>query len=283
MGCNRFKRNPKNPVNSKRSKYSQLKQQALSKWHNVIFFGLPEGTSSNNLTTERRKNGPPWYQHCHNIQAGSISDQPMDPIPGHWWFGMGKEILGLSKAPLSDYTKHYPNSRVLQRIAKTARLSPEMRFNDYKLTIDGTLLLITLIFFQMICNHLHLPVPRRRWFFFTKSSPFSNHFVRTPSQELVNSELTARAMETQDPADHKVILNKLYNNRRVAWIAQAPDLVIPAVRAKFEQNDDLAGFLIDTHPLPIGEASKNSVWGIGLSLDDKKALHPAHWSPNGPY
>lgn len=96
-----------------------------------------------------------------------------------------------------------------------------------------------------------------------------------------NADLATKAMETQDPADHKVILNTLFNDQRADWINQAPELVFPALQAKFEQNDDLADFLIDTQPLPIGEASKNSIWGIGLSLDDKKALQPTHWSPNG--
>lgn len=93
-----------------------------------------------------------------------------------------------------------------------------------------------------------------------------------------NTSSAARAIETQHPADHKVILNTLFHDRREDWIAQAPALITPAIRAKFSQNEDLADLFKDTHPLQIGEASKNPIWG--LSLEDGRALHPKNWASN---
>lgn len=219
-------------------------------------------------------------------------------------------ILFVQDSPVwlhEDLTKQLrEENRILQRIAKVARLSldkyKEVKVKDFKLFLDGEV--FTADTTQVLPEELHpsqvyTPRSNEAVIFFTKSSPLSNHYVRQFSlgdqsftsveQYLAlqratlvgNADLAARAMETQDPADHKVILNTLYNDRHGDWIAQAPDLVIPAVRAKFMQNEDLADFLIDTHPLPIGEASRNPIWGIGLSLDDKKALQPIHWTPNG--
>lgn len=54
-----------------------------------------------------------------------------------------------------------------------------------------------------------------------------------------------------------------------------------ALRAKFFQNRDLARFLMDTYPRLIGEASKNEVWGIGLSLDNKDVLDSSKWRKEG--
>lgn len=232
-------------------------------------------------------------------------------IQDRWlvWNGKGS-ILFVQNSPVwihEDLPKQLrEENRILQRIAKTARRFPdkykEIRIKDYKISIDGKTYSLdkpNLLPNDLSPAQVYTPRSKEAVIFFTKSSPLSNHFVRpfklgdksftSVEQYLAlqratlvgNSDLASRAMETNDPADHKVILNTLYNNRREEWISQAPELILPAVTAKFQQNEDLADFLIDTHPLPIGEASKNSIWGIGLSLDDRRALDPSQWLPDG--
>lgn len=88
-------------------------------------------------------------------------------------------------------------------------------------------------------------------------------------------------MESQDPADHKVILNTLRSYQPEVWIERAKEYILQATRAKFDQNEHLADFLIETHPMQIGEASKNNIWGIGLTLDATDAFDPSKWNLQG--
>lgn len=316
-------------VNSKQPNLSRLKQQAFAKRHNLIFFGLPEGASANDdLSTVQsfleERMGLYGVNIATTYRLGSASKpdnrsnaRPLvvrfRHIQDRWavWNGRGN-ILFVQGSPVwlhEDLPKQLrEGNRILQRIAKTARLYPnkfkEVKMRDYKLTIDSTTVTADsthLLPHELQPSQVYTPRSKEAVIFFTKSSPFSNHFVRpfllgedsfTSIEQYLalnraklvgNTVLAAKAMKTQDPADHKVILipNTLYNDHRAEWIAQAPHLLLPALRAKFEQHDDLADLLVETHPLPIGEASKNSIWGIGLSLDDRNALHPAHWSPHG--
>lgn len=79
-------------------------------------------------------------------------------------------------------------------------------------------------------------------------------------------------MRSTDPADHKVVLNKLKTEVADKWKESAPDFIKVAVKAKFTQNPHLTNFLLDSHPLIIGEASRHAFWGIGLPLESPNAL-----------
>lgn len=43
----------------------------------------------------------------------------------------------------------------------------------------------------------------------------------------------------------------------------------------------LKDLLISTHPLQIGEASKDNFWGVGLSLEYPNVLDADQWAPEG--
>ena len=48
--------------------------------------------------------------------------------------------------------------------------------------------------------------------------------------------------------------------------------------AKFSQNPELGDWLIGTSPAVLVEASPvDTIWGIGLAADDKRASDPAKW------
>lgn len=96
-----------------------------------------------------------------------------------------------------------------------------------------------------------------------------------------DTTLAERAMELSDPADHKTILNNLRPKVQQQWAEQAPAIILPAIRAKFSQNEWLTNFLIETHPLAIGEASRDSMWGVGLQLEHKDVLHTEKWERHG--
>lgn len=196
--------------------------------------------------------------------------------------------------------------RVLQRVAKVARSCPNKYSNvqvkDYKISINGQ---------KYDCEHLDLlpselspamaytPCSEQACVFFTKHSPFSNHFPSPFTRDGLrfscieqylavqkahiadNKDLAREAMGSSDPADHKVVLNKLRSEVSSQWKTQAPQLIKTAVTAKFSQNPQLTKFLLDSHPLQIGEASRDTFWGIGLSLESPDALDTSKCTPGG--
>lgn len=138
--------------------------------------------------------------------------------------------------------------------------------------------------------------------FFTRYSPLSNHhrspftlegtsyvcveqFLAQQKALLAgNQQLAERAMESPDPADHKVVLNilkKENHENQDQWKEKAKEIIPKAIRAKFFQNHHLASFLVGTFPRVIGEASTDRVWGIGLRLEDKEVLNESAWGREG--
>lgn len=126
--------------------------------------------------------------------------------------------------------------------------------------------------------------------FFTKNSPLSNHnpspfsingmeftcieqYLALAKASLTKNEaLARRAMDSKEPAEHKSNLNLLWKDVQERWTEQAPLIILPVIRAKFLQNEHLANFLIETHLLAIGEASRDPIWGVGMHLEHKDVL-----------
>lgn len=186
------------------------------------------------------------------------------------------------------------DNKVLQRVAKTARSLPDKysgsKIKDYKISINGSKYGredLHLLPEELSPERIYTPRSEEATVFFTKHSPFSNHFHSPFTLEGIkfvcieqylathkaflagDKDLARQAMESQDPADHKVILNKLRSAASKEWKEKAPEYILAAVKAKFTQNPALKKFLIDSHPLQIGEASKDNFWGIGLSLENQ--------------
>lgn len=198
------------------------------------------------------------------------------------------------------------DARVLQRIARVARDSPsnfgEVRVKDYKISINGVKHGIEEVYNlppELHPEQVYTPRSKDAVVFFTKHSPLSNHhhapfslnggeyscieqYLAVSKAKLAKDPvLERRAMETNDPADHKVILNKLREKVQEQWAVQAPEIILPAVRAKFSQNEQLSNFLISTHPLPICEASRDPIWGVGLHLEHERVLDRNSWERHG--
>lgn len=196
--------------------------------------------------------------------------------------------------------------RVMQRIAKVAMGYPDrykdVKVKDFKLSINGYKYGIEEIHklpAELQPEAVYTPRSNDSVVFFTKHSPLSNHHqapftlkgkvFSCVEQYLAFSKAilaqdttqTERAMELSDPADHKVILNNLRSVVQERWAELAPDIILPAIRAKFSQNERLSNFLIETHPLAIGEASRDSIWGVGLQLEHKDVMDVSKWEPHG--
>lgn len=196
--------------------------------------------------------------------------------------------------------------RVIQRIAKIASLKPEIygevRVRDYCLILNGNrygIDEVSKLPSELQPESVYTPRSKEAVVFFTKQSPLSNHFPTKFSLEgqeyasveqflacakarlAGNKTLEKRASEQKDPSECKRILNLLRGEIQEKWEEEAPAVVLPAIRAKFQQNEKLADFLIETYPLAIGEASRDSIWGTGLTLEHKDTLDTNKWEHRG--
>lgn len=195
---------------------------------------------------------------------------------------------------------------MLQRIARAANMKErefgEVRVKDYKIKFKGSWYGINDI--ESLPSELHpkmvySPRSTEALVFFTKHSPLSNHhpspfyingmsftcveqYLALAKASLAKNEtLAKRAMDSKEPGEHKTILNLLKREVQEKWAEQAPLIILPAIRAKFQQNKVLADFLIGTYPLALGEASKDPIWGIGMPLEHKEVLDTRRWEQYG--
>lgn len=196
------------------------------------------------------------------------------------------------------------DSRILQRIAKAAHSTGmgEAKVKDYKVTVNGNkygMQNIKDLPRELQPAAVYTPRSHNAVVFFTKNSPLSNHhhapfvldgksfvcveqYLAYSKALLAQNEASAkRALDVKEPAEHKAILNSLRNEVQEAWEKQAPQVILPAIRAKFRQNDHLADFLIETYPLSIGEASRNQMWGIGMQLEHQDVMDINKWDHRG--
>lgn len=196
--------------------------------------------------------------------------------------------------------------RILQRVAKMARLQPSkysgITVRDFKIRVNGTWYGVNEVRKlppDLQPEVIYTPRSESSVVFFTKQSPLSNHHTSNfkidgtsytcVEQYLAyhratlqgNEDLAKQAFQSNNPADHKVILNKLKREDPKIWQQNAERIAYTAVREKFLQNRHLADFLIATYPLAIGEASRDKFWGVGLTLENKEVLDPAKWAKDG--
>lgn len=133
--------------------------------------------------------------------------------------------------------------------------------------------------------------------FFGRFSPLSNHHL---SPFIINDtqfhnveqylavakarlsgdvEILERALSCSNPADCKGILNALKDDHVQEWEEARAPVLMKALRGKYGQNKHLGAYLRSTFPRRLGEASKDSVWGIGLELKDKNVTQHSSWHP----
>lgn len=88
-------------------------------------------------------------------------------------------------------------------------------------------------------------------------------------------------MTTEDPQEHKRILNSLKNDgREELWRSTVMDGLIPALEAKFRSNTQAREFLVKTGERTIGEASTDDFWGVGYTLSDDRVFNTMCWGNN---
>lgn len=198
------------------------------------------------------------------------------------------------------------NNRLLHRIAKIAQQRPdlyeEVRIKDYNIHVNGQKYgpgQLHCLPEDLTPEQVYSPRSAHAVVFFTKHSPLSNHHVCSfeiqgktfncveqflalqKASAAGKEDLMQKVMDSEDPAEHKAVLNQLKAFQDETWTTKLDEVIMTAVRAKFEQNEHLANFLVETHPLRIGEASRDTFWGIGFTLESEEALNFKKWPRHG--
>ena len=97
------------------------------------------------------------------------------------------------------------------------------------------------------------------------------------AESLGHDDIAQKILHTTDPVAMKQMGDSIKGNTQV-WYDQARDIILPAIRAKFEQNPSLMDCLAQTGDRQIGEATRNQFWGIGLTLKNPTISDVNQWS-----
>jgi ribA/ribD-fused uncharacterized protein len=94
-----------------------------------------------------------------------------------------------------------------------------------------------------------------------------------------NVKIYEKIMLEEDPALQKVLGREITNFDKDKWDSICQEVVYNANYAKFTQHPELYESLIGTYGTEIVFAAANdSIWGIGLSENDPRALDRNQWN-----
>lgn len=191
----------------------------------------------------------------------------------------------------------------LLRVAQVAKRYPDtyknVSVNDFKIQVNGTSYTadqLENLPRKLRPSEYSTPGNADAVVFYGRDSRFSNHYqsnfvwdrksFATMEQYLAyrrshiagRKDLANKAMGSNDPAVSKRIMNEL----RAAptekeWIESRRDILYSGLMAKFSQREDLMKYLLESENRQLGEASRDTTWGIGMTLLDRMVLSPNHW------
>ena len=107
----------------------------------------------------------------------------------------------------------------------------------------------------------------------------AEHWMMAKKAELFNDiEIRQQILESAKPAFAKELGRKVKNFNDEKWSKACFEIVVEGNINKFSQLEQLRKFLLYTGDKVIVEASpRDTIWGIGLSQDNPKAMSPSAW------
>jgi len=94
-----------------------------------------------------------------------------------------------------------------------------------------------------------------------------------------NDKLAQQIISATFPAKQKYLGDKVKVDEET-WKKTRLIEMYNAGKAKYVQNDKLKEYLLATGSLSLGEASTDSFWGIGSTLQNPQSLDAAIWAGN---
>jgi ribA/ribD-fused uncharacterized protein len=123
------------------------------------------------------------------------------------------------------------------------------------------------------------PVAAATPYFYRYTS--NEQYIQSSKAQLFDDDSThARIMQTSNPYDIKQLGKEVKDFVQQRWEQEARKVATDGCMAKFSQNGHLLVLeaLIKTGHRIIGEASKDTFWGVGKSLSDETILESDAWT-----
>lgn len=91
-------------------------------------------------------------------------------------------------------------------------------------------------------------------------------------------DIAEKILETSDVAKIKEYGRQVHNYNDHVWNGVRQIIVYEGLFAKFSQNEELKKRLLDTGDVTLAEcAVRDTIWGIGLSMNDPKRFDLSMW------
>ena len=104
-------------------------------------------------------------------------------------------------------------------------------------------------------------------------------FIHAEKATLFNDDEThSKIMNATSPAVCKSLGKRVKNFVPQRWEQEAGSIAYRGVLAKYSQNPLHKKRLLDTGNKKLGEASKDKLWGVGMSLRDPGLLYQNRWT-----
>lgn len=112
------------------------------------------------------------------------------------------------------------------------------------------------------------------------SYPSAEVYMMAEKARLFNDkEMEHKIITSSNPGAAKQFGREIRNFKQDVWNQNRFDIVVRGNKAKFEQNENLKNFLLNTKNRVLVEASPvDKIWGIGLAQDDPKSENPENWN-----
>lgn len=92
-----------------------------------------------------------------------------------------------------------------------------------------------------------------------------------------DKEIAKQILEISDVAKIKDLGRAVRNYNNIVWNGLRQPVVCMGLYEKFRQNEDLKKKLLDTHGMLAECAVSDKIWGIGLSMSDKRRFDINCW------
>ncbi len=93
-----------------------------------------------------------------------------------------------------------------------------------------------------------------------------------------DTEMLEKILVSKTPGEAKKLGRKVRNFDGEVWEQHRTEIVVQGNIHKFEQNEDLKTFLMNTNSRVLVEASpRDRIWGIGLGQNNVNANNPHQW------
>lgn len=104
------------------------------------------------------------------------------------------------------------------------------------------------------------------YYMYHKAKTFHDHYIAN------------KILQCKSPLEAKKLGQQVKGYVDRVWVAKREDVMINALRLKFQQNEELKQKLLATQGKLLAEASPiDKTWGIGLAKDDSRVQNPKEW------